>query len=359
LAEFKKPADFRSFVESTHWDDVSTYLNTAQQALRTEIEVNARNEAEFRGRLKEKLTGGDFSKNLHEVTKEDLLRARDVLRNDVCAVDGTLAKVELLSGTRSQIGIVAVNYQNERATHVTYVTEASYSQYNSSEDVLDSLQSKKKEKRVVSDLVLRATMAYFERKHALRHSAKWKILHGELFPFELRSGLGELKALDTTIALFREVASQPTIGSVVSDTGSIDKYIGYAIEPFHYFIVESLKREYDDWLQNDAHFSKMDQAKFQVFVDEVAGNYYRAVYRVGPRPFVFFAHKDYIHEFASILMADASLVPERGFPILVDYADSMCSSLFRAGDFDRRIQHELALQGEFLREQSERAFRQH
>lgn len=357
LAEFEKPANFKSFIDSAQWNDVTSYLNTAQSTLRNEIAENRQKEADFRKRLAERLRN-DFPSNLKAVSAAEIENARRVLKADVCAVDGTLAKATLLSGVRSQIGIVAVNYQNDRATHVTYVTEASYWQYDSADDVIKTLQERAEEKRVVSDLVLRATMAYFERRYALQQKAKWKIIHGELFPFELRSGLGELKALDVTIGLFEEMAKDPRIGSVVSDATGVGRYIGNAIPEYHYFIIGDLKAEYQTWLNDRAHFSESDEKKFQSFIDRTAGKYYRAVYRIGPHPYVFFASKKHIHEFAAILMADASLIPERGFPILVDYADSVCASLFRAGDFERRIQHELALQGDALREQSERSHRQ-
>ncbi len=353
----KKPESFQDFLNDTSWKDYSEHFNTAQEILRAEIARNRKDEEDFRTRLKERIRA-EYRENLVTILPEQIAKARNaLLAGDVCAIDGTLAKVELMSGVRSQIGIVAVNYHNEKASYVTYVTEGRYTQYNSAEDVMEILKARKKDKRVVSDLVLRATMAYWEREHAMHQAASWKLIHGELFPFELRSGLGELKALPSSLALFRRLAASPRIGSVVSDASGIARFLGYALEPYQYLKIERLSTEYDRWLKDEAHFSSDDEKLFRSFVEDTAINYWKAVYRVGPRPYVFYAHKNAIDEFARLIMADAEIIRERGFPLLIDYADTICANLFRASDFEKRIEHELSLQGEVLTEFSERKFR--
>lgn len=352
----ERPKSFGEFLRASNWDNHEEHMQKAQGVLRAEMAENSRRERDFRAKLTEKLTT-EFRRNVHTVSADDIASAREILSSgDVVAVDGTLAKFPLMSGTRSQIGIVAVNYKNEKTTHVSYVTEATYSEYSSAEDVFEYLRKRKKTKPVVSDLVLRATMAYWERRYALKQGAKWRIIHGELFPFELRSGLGELRALPEALGLFQEMADLKTIGSVVSDSSGIDVLLGLGLSSNQYLVIRDLEEEYAEWLHDDAHFAKTDEALFEAFLP-TAKEFRKCVYRVGDRPFLFYAHKDHLHEFAAILIADSGLIRERGFPVLVDYADTICGSLFRAGDFERRIDYELALQSELLREQSERVGR--
>jgi hypothetical protein len=353
----KRPQSFSDFIASSEWDNHEEHFQKTQGVLRSELAENSRREREFRAKLTQKLNS-EFARQVKTVTAEQILAARSVLASgDVVALDGTLAKFRLMSGTRSQIGIVAVNYKNDKTTHVTYVTEATYSEYDSTEDVFDYLRARKKSRPVISDLVLRATMAFWERKYAIQQAAKWRIVHGELFPFELRSGLGELHALPESIKLFEEIAAIKTIGSVVSDSTGIDVLLGFGLQPNQYLVIRDLNEEYSDWLHEEAHFSKTDEERFESFLLSTARDFRKCVYRVGDRPFLFYAHKEYLEEFGALLVADASLIRERGFPVLVDYADTICSSLFRAGDFERRIEYELSLQSELLREQSERAGR--
>jgi hypothetical protein len=42
----------------------------------------------------------------------------------------------------------------------------------------------------------------------------------------------------------------------------------------------------------------------------------------------------------------------------VDYADNLCSTCFKASDFNKIIEYQLAKEGEFLSEMSEETLRQ-
>jgi hypothetical protein len=349
--------DFSSFLDDIEWSSFDDHLEEGQIPLRREIEENYARECDIRERLRHYILT-EKKGNLRTVDAQMFADARKELTSHVTGVDGTLAKVELLSGVRSQLGIVAVNYSNDKATYVTYVSEATFSDYDATDDILEVLQKRRKEERAVSDLVLRATLAYNERSRALEQTTKWRIVHGELFPFELRSGLGKLKALPTSLELFRNLINEKTIGSVVSDTSAVEINLGYALKQNEYFMISTLKSDYSDWLP-DAHFSAEDEALFKQFIDDTAGEIYKGVYRVAQRPHVFYAHREVFDEFASILVADSSLIPERGFPMLIDYADTIAAALFRARDFENRVQYEIALKGDLLAEQSERTGRQH
>lgn len=50
---------------------------------------------------------------------------------------------------------------------------------------------------------------------------------------------------------------------------------------------------------------------------------------------VFYAHRDFVHEAARIAIADSVLLDHRGFPMLIEMADTMCRTYFGAQTVER------------------------
>ncbi len=347
---------FEQFLGTAEWSHFEQYLETTQSVLRAEIQKSVSAEREIRAKLRKRIEQRHRDR-LHTVTDASLNAAKTILASDTVSIDGTHAHVSMLSGLRGQLGVVAIRYSGEMTSYVTYVTEVTYSDFDPNADIEEVVARRSKDDFAVSELVVRAMLAYNERLRALEQPQKWCILQGELFPFELRSGLGKLRGLDVALELFRKIADRKTIGAVVSDTSSPDINYGFALEAREYFRIADLKFEYDKWLEGGAKFNPDDKAKFAKFADEIGRKIIKGVYRVGQRPFIFYAHEDTFDDFAAIILADSLHIPERGFPLLIDYADSVCASLFRASDFERRVNFELALEGDLLSELSERANR--
>jgi hypothetical protein len=347
---------FEQFLDTAEWSHFEQYIEVSQGVLRSEIRKHVSSERDIRKKLRARVTT-THKDRLRYVHDAALARGRDRLVKDTVAIDGTQAQVAMLSGIRGQLGVVAMRYSGEMTSYVSYVTEVTYSDFDPDADIEEIVARRNKDEYAVSPLVVRAMLAYNERQRALEQPQKWCILQGELFPFELRSGLGKLKCLDVSLDLFTKIAQRKTIGAVVSDTTSPDINYGFALEPREYFRITDLRYEYEKWLDGGAKFNPDDKAKFGDFARDVGGQILKGVFRVGQRPFLFYAHEDAFDDFAAIVVADALHIPERGFPLLIDYADSVCASLFRAGDFERRVNYELALEGDLLSEQSERASR--
>ena len=62
------------------------------------------------------------------------------------------------------------------------------------------------------------------------------------------------------------------------------------------------------------------------------GKVVRGVYRASAAApaYVFYAHADRAHEAALLAMADAALQEHRGFPLLIDLADTVAGHTFSA-----------------------------
>jgi hypothetical protein len=74
-------------------------------------------------------------------------------------------------------------------------------------------------------------------------------------------------------------------------------------------------------------------------------------------PQVFFAHRDHYEEAAAIAIADSVLLPERGFPMLIDLADRACKSVYGGGSLRDMTDAAYARCGAGVRYASERAHR--
>ena len=72
---------------------------------------------------------------------------------------------------------------------------------------------------------------------------------------------------------------------------------------------------------------------------------------------MFYAHVDHAHEAALIAMADSVLQEHRGFPMLIDLADGLCSTTFGGDTFSASTQQAYTESGEPYRYMSERKTR--
>jgi hypothetical protein len=81
------------------------------------------------------------------------------------------------------------------------------------------------------------------------------------------------------------------------------------------------------------------------------------IYKIRHRPYIFFSHKDSFDEAAAVIMRDAMFQPTRGYPLLIDYADSICTHLVSASDFNKQIGFKLAKFGALEEQADEHSLR--
>lgn len=110
--------------------------------------------------------------------------------------------------------------------------------------------------------------------------------------------------------------------------------LGNTLLPLEYLVVETHFPFLDRIVESGA-YGKEARKAVSAFVDEVGPQIVRGLYRVSEAapPYVFYAHRDFVHEAALIAMADSALQLHRGFPMLIDLADRLCRASFGADDF--------------------------
>jgi hypothetical protein len=265
----------------------------------------------------------------------------------------------------AQLGVIAVNYLNEKIQHSYFISEAKYKE--DIKDVTEYLFSHEFANKIVSAPVLRAALQVRERELGLddKFKNKYKIYHGPLIPFEMLAnpGRAELKILAVTIEILEKIIANKKCMSIVSRSQN-DAYIriGLSLNPGEYVqlkksvgleILEdrSLLKDKDRWREED-------YLKVNNFINQRAMKIKVGLIKVSQRPYVFHAHEEIFDLAARIISRDSMFQKEKGFPLLVDYADNLCSTYFKASDFNKIIEYQLAKEGEFLSEMSEETLRQ-
>lgn len=292
------------------------------------------------------------------VADADVLRLvhRGLLFNGgVEACDGTVQVHDTLPLTIYQVGISLVSYRGDRGTWQQRLFRRDLRQR--SEDPVEELHKllENRSRRValnhaspsdgLGELARRAVMDYAERAILRRHSsAIWRMGHGNPVTYELLTGADVLELMVAGTSVMREliegcrkfvfVASEPRDPLLLT--------IGQALPKLHYALVCTLADRLRHWFH---------QRRFTVetagqlawdgellapsewiprFLERVATQVVVGVYRAtesAPAQ-LFYAHADYAHLAAHIVLADSMFQEQRGFPLLLDLAHHVCASVF-------------------------------
>jgi hypothetical protein len=351
---------FGDLLSQKQWTDYSAFLGEAPKLYADEIAEHVAAETDLIKKLKEhelfkKLTVREVEPNLAKAT--ELLRTGRVV-----AVDGTVSRYRTYSGMRCQIGVVAVNYAGDQIKRSFFISEAGFRR--PVDDIIQAVAKRNTAEEQISDMVVRALMLYREREAGMdeRFKNAYVLFHGPLLPFELMTGLGRWRALEHTLNVLERIISEKRFFSIISTTAFQDYLtFGRAIErgryltASHYTVGHHIADNPDFMAREkwrDEEFHRMQQ-----FLRNYAEQILIGVIRVSDRPYVFHAHRDNFDLAASIIARDAMYQRERGFPLLVDYADTLCSEYFSTSDFNNMMEFELAKHGEFLSEVPEQRLR--
>lgn len=341
---------FESLTNLDNWDSLEGYFETCDERLLEDVKQSLERRRQLREML---LADPNFKTRVKTLSPDLQAWAKEQLfAGQVCAVDGTISIVPSTSGGRARIGVVATSYKADKIERVVYVA---YRQLT--EPVTDPMEYFKKLKIVnaSSGLFMRAVMAYSERELALRRPETWKFVHGELVPYELRTGLGKTKALPQCLRLGSKLVTNEHAIGVVEGSEDIELLNAVEmLERFEYLEARGLDHDLEEYLRGTpdpdnperrlrgAHFNEDDEKRFEDFVKEYATQIKIGIFKVGLKPFIFQAHRNNFDKAAALVMLDASMQPLRGFPLLLDYADQICTSHLAGRDFEKQIHFKTA-----------------
>jgi hypothetical protein len=192
----------------------------------------------------------------------------------------------------------------------------------------------------LSSLARRGIMAYAERAVLLDKSdAVWRMGHGNPTPYELVTGSGMPELLRASLALMKRlILDHKRFIFIPSATSARELLtIGNALRPLEYAIVDTNKNNLDKIARGHYRGQDWDEltGELEKFVEECGTKIVVGLYRASELApcQIFYAHVDHAHEAALIALADSVLQEHRGFPMLIDLADGLCSSTFGSDTF--------------------------
>jgi hypothetical protein len=313
---------------------------------------------------------------VYQATVENIERVhRGLLFNgNVEACDGTSVPLDTLPVTIIQIGVCLVSYQGDQGSwvHRLYRRDLRVSGLDPVEEAFQMLdrrqrraafdESSRRDK--LSDLGRRAIMAFAERAVLLHKSrALWRLGHGSPAPYELLTGSGMRDLLERSLDLLDDlvlghkrfvfVPSAPAERMLLT--------LGNALLPLEYAIIDHLSR----WLERivDLGHYRGDWAallpRVREFVQEAGSKVVVGAYRasrIAPAQ-LFYAHVEYAHDAALIAIADGALQEHRGFPMLIELADTLNRTMFGAESFNAAVRLAYTDAGEPFRYTTERRTR--
>jgi hypothetical protein len=284
---------------------------------------------------------------VYQARRQDIERihAGLLFNGGVEACDGISIVHDTLPLTITQIGVCLVSYNGEQGSwgHRLFRRDLRSKLGNPVEEVLEVLEKREKREaqgtgaEELSELARRGVMAYAERAILKdKSTASWRLGHGNIAPYELLTGFwaNRIEMLEKSMRLFDWYADYKRfvfVPSAVSKRHLLT--IGNALNPLEFAIVESLKPDIDT-LVSKGHY-RVTRKLMEHLRDDIAPKIVIGLYRVwDASPVqVFYAHEDYAEMAAHIAMADSLLQEHRGFPMLIDLADTVCQTTFGMNSF--------------------------
>lgn len=322
--------------------------------LELEIEAAVRQENRIRDRIRQIVfprlrtrPGAPANAGVYQARIEDIERVHSGLlfNGAVEACDGTSVLHDTLPVTIAQIGVCLVSYQGDQGSWVQrlFRRDLRVGGLDPVQEVLEVLDRRQQRtgfdmesrRDKLTDLGRRAIMAYAERAVLVKKSnALWRMGHGNPTPYELLTGSGMYELVENSLDLLHElVAKHKRFVFVPSAPAQRTLLtIGNALRPLEYAIIDTSQV----FMKNvvEGHYRGKWGASIQSRVRQFAGDLgpkivigaYRAS-ALGP-PQLFYAHAEFAHEAALIVLADSVLQEHRGFPMLIDLADTVCTTIF-------------------------------
>lgn len=298
---------------------------------------------------------------------------RNVLFNgNVEACDGTRIVVHTLPVTVVQIGICLTSYvgtgDGGSIVQRLYRHDITRRSDDAEAQVRDFISQRARRSRrswnelgddgqpmSLSDMLCRALMIYGERAMlADRSDRPWRLGHGSPMPHEMLVGAGREEltwaSLDTLRRLLEGHKKFIFVPTEISDQAV--RTIANALRPLQYVVLRNTRDIIEGYIRDSSYERPHYRAKgiyqaLRSFQADVGPKVLLCVFRVSnfSPGGIFYAHEDFVHQAAQIIMADSALQEHRGFPNLIDIADRTCKGMFDAGYVSAQVHAVLARSG--------------
>jgi hypothetical protein len=183
--------------------------------------------------------------------------------------------------------------------------------------------------------------------------------HGNPVPYELLTGSGMKELLEKSLDLLTQLVEHRKFVFVPSSPSDrLTLTIGNALRPLEFAIVDTLEDSILRVAQTGHYWPGMEK-RVEAFSHAMGKQIVKGVFRssdLAPAQ-MFYAHEEHAHEAALIAMGDSVLQDDRGFPMLIDLADTLCRATFGRESLVGSTQTAYAEAGEPFRYMTERQTR--
>jgi hypothetical protein len=351
------------------------------------VEVERQYEGEVRRRvfplLKDSPNAPEEAGHYTDVTPDVVKRTHQGLlfNGAVEACDGTVQTHDTLALTVYQIGVCLVSYCGNAGSWSTRLFRKDLrAEHADPVGELTELLTRRHQRAGLnqpdrrdglSELAQRAVMSFAElRVLTERATRPWRMGHGSPAPYQLLAGAGHPDVMIESVKVMRQlIAGHKRFVFVSSESGDRDLLtLGQALRPLEYLIVGTLNERIERFaydLQFSSRVTVGDEwdglrlapnAWVRRFCDEVASRVLVGVFRASwlSPPQVFYCHREHFTTAARIAIADSVLLPDRGFPMLIDLVDRACQSVYGGGSLKEMADAAYAKAGAGTRYGSER-----
>lgn len=343
-------------LQSSPWRSLELHLDDLRE--RIDASVNRSNELRVRYRHELLTAQPGLRDQVSTPSQEAMARAEGLLRSGVvAAADGTVSPVPLLGGSKIQIGVVIAFNSGEVVNLVTKVFEAELApEASTATEFFSNLRAS----RSFSNLLSRAIMLFGERRLLMQQHADWRMLHGELFPHELRTGAGRpAQNLGPAFDVVNEYVDSEKFMAVTEGSDDIDILnAAVLLEPGEYIVIRSMQDSLTTFLNGDqttgqarANFTRADQTRFEPFVQNTGPKVSVVLVKAANKPFFIECHRNRVEEAVALFLTDSlwtrglpldgSALAVRGFPFHIDLADQVARTLFKGSDFRAFVESRL------------------
>jgi len=288
------------------------------------------------------------------------------------ACDGISIVHDTIPLTITQLGVCLVSYNGQHGSwaHRLFRRDLRSKINDPIEEVLTVLERREKREgqgiggEVLSELARRGIMTYAERAILRDKSqAVWRMGHGSPIPYELITGLwaSQKSRIQTSLDLIEWFVNYKKFVFIPSAPRKRHwLMIGNALNPMEFAIIQTLEPEVRNMIDSGGYRNESGvRQAMETFCNEFASKIVVGLYRVweAAPPFLFYAHVDQAEMAAHIAMADSMLQEHRGFPMLIDLADTVCKTTFGMDTLMPSVQTAYAESGEPFRYLGERETR--
>jgi hypothetical protein len=379
--------DVLAMTDWQHGVDLVREYARIEREVAAAVAVERRHEAQVREQvfpmLKDVKGAPPEAGHYFDITPDEVKRTHQGLlfNGGVEACDGTVQTHDTLALTVYQIGVCLVSYAGNQGSWSTRLFRKDLRAEHADPvgEVMEVLTRRHHRAGLnqpdrrdgLSELAQRAVMSFAELRVLTEVATKpWRMGHGSPAPYQLLAGAGNPDVMIESVKVMRRlIAEHKRFVFVSSESGDRDLLtLGQALRPLEYLIVGTLGERISDFIEQ-AKFSKRVTADsvwdgialspnnwLRRFRDEIAPQVLVGVFRASGMspPQVFYAHRELFKIAARIAIADSMLLPDRGFPMLIDLVDRACKSVYGGGSLKEMADAAYAKAGAGVQYGSER-----